>query len=65
MTAEHVRLNILDGRLDLLGNEGPESCRVEDAGHSQHTLTGKSTDIERQLRHRVQRIADHDQDRVG
>ena len=65
MTSEHVRLHIMDGDVQLQRDEGAEAGRVEDAGHPDNTLPRKFAHLEGQLCHRVQRIANDDQRRVG
>src|SRR6185437_14777254 len=65
VAAEDERGHVLHADFQFFGNEGAEARGVEHAGHADYALALELTDLERRLRHRVERIGDHDQDAVG
>src|SRR5256714_1640217 len=65
VAAEDIRLHITHRDLELLRDEGAKARRVQDAGHPDYALPGKFADLERQLRHGVERVADDDENGVG
>ena len=65
MAAQDEGLDILDGHAELLGDEGPEPRRVEDPGHPEDPLARETGGLQGHVAHRVERVRDDDQDRVG
>ena len=65
MSAQHKGVDILHRHRQLLGNEGPEPCRIQNASHADHPIPGKAGDSIGRLHHGIQRVADHDQDALG
>src|SRR5262249_32620029 len=65
VAAEHHGLDVLDRRAGLPGDEGGEAGRVEDPGHAEDALLRPARDVLRDVAHRVERVRDDDQDRVG
>src|SRR5690242_19057199 len=51
-----------DGNMEFHGNERPEPRRIQHAGHADDTFLGKPTRPECSLHHRIQRIADDNND---
>ncbi len=47
-----------------MGDEGAHARAVEDAGHAEDAVLGQARDLVGHLAHGVERVADHDQDRV-
>ena len=64
MTAEHERVRVLDRHAELFRNEGPKTRRVEHARHPQHALAREARCLDRDVAHGIERVGDHDQDRV-
>ncbi len=64
VTAEHERGDVLDGDVELLGDERAEARGVEHAGHADDALAWEAGLLERGLRHGVERIGDDDEDGV-
>src|SRR5580698_10459566 len=64
MAAEHKRGYILHRHLQLFGNEGTETGRIENSSHADDPLAVELCKLESRLRHRIQRIGNDDQDRV-
>ena len=58
-------MGVLDADAELLGDERPEPRRIEDAGHAEHALAREARRLQRDVAHRVERVRDDDQDRVG
>ena len=65
MAAEHERANIFDAHARLLRDEGAIARRVKGAGHADHAVLRESRRLQGDVAHRVERIRDDDQDRVG
>ena len=65
VAAEDGRLHVLHGRARLPGDERLETRRVEDPGLAEDALLGKAGDVLGDVTHRVQRVRDDDQGRVG
>ena len=65
VAAEHDGCHVLDRRAGLPGDEGPEARGVEDPGHAEHALLREAGGVLRDVAHRVERVRDDDQDRVG
>ena len=65
VAAEHDGLDVLGRRAGLPGDEGAEARRVEDAGHAEHALLREARGVLRDVAHRVERVRDDDEDRVG
>src|SRR2546429_5247702 len=65
MATKDVGFHITHGDLELLGDEAAKARRVEDAGHPDHALARKLADLERQLRHGIERVADDDENGIG
>src|SRR5260370_3246542 len=62
---EDVGLHVAHRHVELLGDECAEARGIEDTGHADHALAGKTARFERQLGHRIERGADDDQGAVG
>ena len=65
VAAEHEGVDVLDRHAHLLRDERPEARGVEDAGHAQDALAREARGLHRDVAHRVERVGDDDQDRVG
>src|SRR5215471_15483130 len=59
MSSEYECMNIVDGDIQLHGDECTEPRRVEHARHSNHSLSGEFADTKRGLCHGIEWIADH------
>ena len=64
MAAQHHRLDILDGDVQRLGEEGAVARRVEHTGHADHPLAREPCDLLRHPAHHVERVRHHDDDRL-
>ena len=64
MAAEDERVGVLDRDAELLGDERPESRRIEDAGHPEDPFAGESGCLHGDVAHRIERVGDDDEDRV-
>src|SRR5581483_5750370 len=49
----------------FLRDKGPEACRVQDTGHSNYAITGKSAELVSGLSHGIERIGNYDKNAVG
>ncbi len=65
VAAEHEGVRAADGDAELPGDEGPEARRVEHAGHADDALAREAAGLHGHVAHRVERVGDDDQDRVG
>ena len=65
VAAEDEGVGVLDRHAELLGDERPEAGGVEDAGHAQDALAREARGLQRHVAHRVERVGDDDQDRIG
>jgi len=65
MAAEHERVHALDRHVQLAGDERPEAGRVEDTGHPEERFAGEARRLQGDVAHRIERVRDDDQDRVG
>ena len=65
VAAEHDRCHVLDRRAGLPGDERLEAGGVEDPRLAEHALLREAGDVLRDVAHRVERVRDDDQDRVG
>ena len=65
VAAEHESGDVLDGNIQLLGDESAEARRVENAGHADHAIAREAAELVSRLRHGVERVGDDDQDAIG
>src|SRR5207244_9388828 len=64
MSSQDVGLHIANRDSQFLCDKSTETGRIEDARHTNDTLSGKATDVEGKLGHSVERIGDHNDDAV-
>ena len=65
VSAHQQGRNVFDAHAQLHRQKRAIAGRVEHAGLAQHALRRKAGDLQHALHHRVERIADDDDDRVG
>ena len=65
MPAHQQRRNVFDAHSQFHRQKRPIACRVEHAGLTDHALVRKTAHFHHALHHRVERVADDDQNRVG
>jgi len=65
VATEHYRLNVLHRGSGLPGDERRETRRVEDARHAEDAVLRPARDVPGHVTHRVERVRDDDEDRVG
>ena len=63
--AQNKGMGVLHGDVELPGNEGPKTGRIQNTGHPQKTFPWKTTHGFSHLAHGVQRITHHDDDGIG
>ena len=64
MAAEHEPLHVLHGDAQRLGDKRPVARRIEHARHADDAVLRKPAHLVSRLRHGVERVGDHDQNRV-
>src|SRR4051812_1173183 len=65
VAAQHEAGDVAHRDAQLPGDEGAEARRVEHARHADHPLLGEAAGLVGHGAHGVERVRDHDQDRVG
>ena len=65
VAAEDEGVGVDHAHPELFGDERAEAGRVEDTGHAEDALTREARRLEGDVAHRVERVGDDDQDRVG
>src|SRR5437660_4495481 len=65
MTSQHICLDISDRDVQFLRNKGAETRCIQHTSHANYALTREMADMKRKLRHRIERVRHHDNDRVG
>src|SRR5690349_61596 len=65
VAAEHERLHVTHGDVELLGDEGAEAGSVEHTRLAHDALPGEAADLQGELGHGVEGVGDADQDGVG
>src|SRR5690606_13261098 len=65
VAAQHEGPHVAHRHAELLGHEVAEPAGVEHPGHPHHVALGAAGDLEHRVHHRVERVADHDDEGVG
>src|SRR5215831_630649 len=64
MTAQYECRHVLDADLQFVSNECTETGRIEYSRHADYAFPRKSTELISSLRHRIERVRDHNQDAI-
>src|SRR6185369_1911035 len=64
VTAEGHGINILDRYAEFPGDEGYETCRIENTGLADNAVVRKTGDLLAESNHGVERVGDDDDERV-
>src|SRR5260370_14650300 len=65
ITSPSISLDITSIDIQFLRNKGAETRCIQHASHTDYTLTWEMANVECELRHRIERVGHHDNDRVG